>query len=126
MLGLDSFDGGIEERADLAGADAILYVGLDPVFESRAHFCTSMNDRHARSGPKQLQSSFGGGIFRADYHHILLPVRMRIGEIMRDVREIFARDIHQIHTIVVPSGDYDFAGVVRVSVSIGIAGVNFE
>ena len=51
---------------------------------------------------------------------------MRVGEIVRDVREIFSGDIHQIYAIVVAGGEYDFAGLICVGLAVGVARVHFE
>jgi len=48
-----------------------------------------MNERHVGAAAEKIERGFGGRIFPADYDDILVPVQVRVGEIVRDVGQIF-------------------------------------
>ena len=126
LAGLDADDLGVEVGADFVGGDAIFDVGLDPVFEAFAERGAAMDERDAGAGAEEFEGGLGGRILCADDDDVLLPVGMRIGEIVRDVREIFAGNVHEIGAIVIASGEDDFAGCVVLRISIGIASADTE
>ena len=105
-------------RPDFAGADAVFDVGLDPVFEALAHFGAAMNQGDASAAAEKIERRFGGGIFPADDDDVLVPVRVRVGEIMRNVWKIFAGNAERIRQIVIAGGDDDFPGAIFVAAGI--------
>src|ERR1700736_3968601 len=64
-----------------------------------------MHQSHMRARPVEIQRSLGSGILTADNHDLLLPEGMRLGVIMRDMRQIFARNSNAIRKIVVPGSN---------------------
>jgi hypothetical protein len=114
IAGLEAEDFGVEARGDFASADAIFDVWADPVFQRAAEFGAAMNEGDTRAAAKKIEGGFGGGIFCADDDDVFVPVRMRVGEIVGDVREIFAGDVEKIGEIVIAGGEDDFARVVFV------------
>src|ERR1700689_2498812 len=100
---------------DFAGTDAVFDVGFDPVFEAFAHLGLPMNERDARAAAEKIERRFGGRIFSADDDDVLIPIRVGVGEIVRDMRQIFAGNSEAVRAVVVAGGDDDFPAVILVT-----------
>ena len=100
--------------------------GLTQYFRPRAHFRAAMDDRDMGSGAKEIQRGFGGGVPSSDHGHVLLPIRVRFGEVVGDVREIFAAHAEKIRMIVESRGDHDFSAVILMRLRLRIHGVDDE
>ena len=55
-----------------------------------------MNQRDVGAAAKKVERRFGGGILAADHDHVLAPVGVRVGEVVRDVRQILAGNAQAI------------------------------
>ncbi len=73
-----------------------------------------MNERDARAAAEKVERRFGGRIFPADNDDVLIPVRMGVGEVVRDMREIFAGNSEPVRAVVVAGGDDDFTAAIFV------------
>jgi hypothetical protein len=60
-----------------------------------------MHQRHMHAGAKQFERRLGRRILAADHDDTLTVVRVCIGVIVRDVRQIFARDTEVVWQVVI-------------------------
>ena len=101
--------------ADFARADAVLDVRLDPEFQRFPQLRAAMHQGDAGAGAEEIERGLGGGVFRADDDDLLIPVGMRVGEVVRDVRQIFAGNAQAVGQVVVAGGDDDLASAIFAS-----------
>src|SRR5580692_7927512 len=85
-----------------------------------------MDDGDVRAGAEKIERGFSCGIPASDDYDFLIPVRVRLGEIVRDVREVFAGNPKVIRMIVKSRGYYDFSCAVLLRLPKAIGGVHSE
>ncbi len=73
-----------------------------------------MHQRDAGTAAIEVKSRFGGRIFAADDDDVLTPVWMRLGVVVRDVRQILAGHAEPIGQVVIAGGDNQLARSVVV------------
>ena len=61
-----------------------------------------------RAGPEQFQRSDGGRVLRADHHHIVIVVRMRLLVVVNHFVQLFAGHVEHVRHVVVAGGEDDF------------------
>ncbi len=103
-IGLDAHDARLEEGGNLASLDAIFDVRAHPILDGGAQLRAAMHQRNASAVAIEIQSGFRGGIFSADDHDVLPPEGMRLGVVVRDVRQVFAGCAEAIGQVVVSGG----------------------
>src|SRR5216683_3415480 len=101
FLARDLLDARLEQRFHLAGLDPVLNVRPHPVLDRCTKVLIPVHQRHARSISIEIERRLRGGIFPADHDHVLIPIFVRLGVVMRYVREIFARHAQLIRQIVI-------------------------
>ena len=75
---------------------------------------------------EKIESGFGRGIPSPDDDYFLIPVWVRLSEIVRDVREIFSGDRKIIRLVVKAGGDDDFFRAVLLGLAEAVGGVDDE
>lgn len=123
---LEARDAGVEQGANFPGEDAVFDVGAHPVLERLSKLGAAVDESDAGAGAEEVERNFGCGILGADDDHVLVPVGMRLGEIVGDVREIFTGDANEVWTIVVAGGENDFFCAVLVRRADIVAGADDE
>ena len=102
-----------KERFDFSRADAIFDVRLDPKLKALPQFRTAMNHRDTRARAEKIKSCFGRGVLRPDHDNVLIPVRVSIRKIVRNVRQVFARHAETIGQIVVTGRNDQFGAMMH-------------
>ncbi len=112
--------------SDFAVLDAILDVGLDPVFDVGMERGTSVDEGDSSAVTVEIQRCDGGGIFAADDEDILIEVGMGLVIIMLDLGEIFAGNAEVVGQVIVAGGDDELAGAMNEFASELVGGVDGE
>ena len=99
---VDRHDARLEPGANGAFLDPILDIGSHPVLDRVPERGMPMHQRDLRAGSKQLQRRFGGGILPTDDDDPLPVIGVRIGVVVRHVRQVFAGHSQVIGQVVVP------------------------
>ena len=103
----------IEPRGDRPFLDAVLDVRLHPVLDRLAERGAAVNDRHRRAGAEQVERRFGGGVLAADDDDALAEERMRLGVVVRHVRQVLARHADPVRDVIRAGRDHDRPRVHR-------------
>ena len=106
---LDADDMSLKQGRDLASLDAIFNVRPNPIFYGRAEFGAPVHHGDAGAAAIEVESSFRGGIFPSDDDNVLSPEWMRLGVVVRDMRQIQARQ--DDGQVVEAGGDNELAAV---------------
>ena len=86
----------VEAGGDRTLLDPVVDVGLDPVLDRLPHRRAAVDDRHLRAGTIELERRLRGRVLPADDHDLLPEERVRLCEVVRDVRQILARHAEPI------------------------------
>src|SRR5271157_925778 len=100
-VGRDLLHGAVEIRLHLAGLNAVLDVGLDPVLNRRPHTVSTMHQRHARAVAPKLKSSDGRRVLAAYDQYVEIEEGVRLAVIMQHLGKILAGNVHQVGAIVI-------------------------
>ena len=71
---------------------------------------SAMDHGHAGAVAIEIEGRFGGGVLAANDDDILAPEGVRLGVVVRDVREILAGNSETVGQIVVAGGDDELLG----------------
>jgi hypothetical protein len=85
-----------------------------------------MNNRHVRARAKQVQGALRRGVPSSDHGHILIPVRVRLGEVMRHVRQIFSVHTQKIWMVVESRRYHNFLAVILMRLPLRIGGMHYK
>ncbi len=85
-----------------------------------------MDQQHAGSAPVQVERRLGSRVLAADDDDPPAVVRVRLTVIVRDVRQILARNADEIRHVVRPGRHDDGRGLVQVLGSVVAPGPNRE
>lgn len=68
-----------------------------------------------RAPPRKRSSAASAAEFFPDYNDILVPVQVRVGEIVRHVRQLLSGNAKDVGAVVVAGGDDDLLSVILVA-----------
>lgn len=111
---------------DLPVLDAVLDVGLDPVFDVGMECGTAVDEGDARAVTPEIKSCDCGGILAADDEDVLVEVGMRFVIVMLDLGKIFAGNAEVVWQVIVAGGDDELAGAMDEFASELVGGLNGE
>ena len=126
MIHTNFLHSAVEVGFDFSVRDAILQVRFDPVLDVAVKLRAAIDERHARSVPPQVESGDGGGVLAANYQNVAVVVRMRLSVIMRNLRQVLARQSELISQVIVAGRNNHFARAVIVRASGTVCGGDAE